>query len=103
LVNLDIASGYTAIAQVLPGQTGSLSGIHYTNALLKPDRTNFSPRFGFALRPFTKHSTRINGGYGMYYLTSIYNSFANNLAAQPPFSKNLSVSTTPADSATIQN
>ena len=26
LVNLDIASGYTAIAPVLPGQTGKLSG-----------------------------------------------------------------------------
>jgi hypothetical protein len=70
---------------------------------VKPDRTNFSPRFGFAWRPFTKHSTRVNGGYGMYYLTSVYTTFANNLAAQPPFASNLSISTTPTSPGTIQN
>ncbi len=93
LVNLDIAPGFTAIAPVLPGQTGSLSGIHYNDTLLRGDPHNISPRFGFAWRPSSKHSLRINGGYGLYYLTSVYSAFANNMAAQPPFARSFNVST----------
>jgi hypothetical protein len=35
--------------------------------MIPPDRNNFAPRFGFALRPFNNNSTVVNGGYGVVY------------------------------------
>ncbi len=101
LVNLDIASGFTAIAPVLPGQTGPLTGMRYPDSLVRSDHNNFSPRIGFAWRPFAKHSTRINGGYGIYYNSAAYTTIANNLAAQPPFAQNFSVASTASNPLTI--
>ena len=84
LVNLDVAPGFAAIAAVQAGQTAPYSGL-VGNALIKPDRNNFSPRLGLAWRPPTKGSLVILAGYGIYYNTSVYNSLAANLAQQPPF------------------
>src|SRR2546427_6860540 len=44
----------SAIAPVLAGGTGPLTGIHYPDALVRPDRNNFAPRIGFAWRPFPR-------------------------------------------------
>jgi hypothetical protein len=103
IVNLDIAPGFGAVTPVLPGQTGSLTGLSYSNTLMHPQKHNFSPRIGFAWRPFPKHSTRITGGYGLYYNTSVYNTIANNLAAQPPFATNLSIANSVANPLTLLN
>ncbi len=97
MVNLDIGPGFTAIAPVIAGETGSITGLRYTNALVHADKNNFSPRIGFAWRPIPKHSLRINGGFGLYYNTGAYNGFANSMAAQPPFAQNFAVATTLAD------
>jgi hypothetical protein len=95
LANLAIAPGYTAVTRVLPGST-------LGDALLNADRNNVSPRFGFALRPLTKGSLVIRGGYGIYYNTSIYNMIASNMAQQPPFAQTLSVAGTAVNPLNIQ-
>jgi hypothetical protein len=93
LVNLEVASGFSAIAAVEAGQ----------KALIHPDRNNFSPRLGFAWRPGTKGSMVIRGGYGVYYNTSVYNTIASNMAQQPPFARVLSASSSAASPLSIAN
>jgi hypothetical protein len=102
LANLDVAPGYAAIAQVLPGQSGPYSGALPTS-LVKPDKNNISPRIGFAWRPLPKGSMVVRGGYGTYYNTSVYNNIANNMAQQPPFAQTLSIASSPLNPLTLQN
>jgi len=87
LVNLDHNANFSSITPVTPGQTGPDSGSTFPRSLVNPDRTMFSPRFGFAYRPkgnFLKE-TVVRGGYGINYNTTQYGSFARQLAFQPPF------------------
>jgi trimeric autotransporter adhesin len=90
LANLDLspallnpALGPPAVALVLPGQSGPYSG-HLPASLVRPDRSNFAPRIGFAWKPFSK--TVVRGGYGINYNTGAYQGIAQQLAFQPPFS-----------------
>jgi hypothetical protein len=103
LASLDFSPGFADIAQVLPGQVGSLSKLHYPDALVFPDRNNFSPRLGLAWRPFTKHSTVVRAGYGMYYNTAAYNNIANNMAQQPPQSIAWKVASSASNPLTLTN
>ena len=93
MTNLDVAPGYAAIAQILPGQSGPYSG-GVPTSLVRPDRKDISPRLGFAWRPLNKGSMVVRGGYGTYYNTSIYNTISNNMAQQPPFAQSFTLSTT---------
>ena len=90
IANLDLspgvlnpALGAAAVAEVLPGQTGPYSG-KLPESLIRPDRNNFAPRIGFAWKPLSK--TVVRGGYGINYNTGAYQSMAQQLAFQPPFS-----------------
>lgn len=88
LVNLDHSADFSEVAAVTPGETGPYSGDTFSRSLVNPDRTMFSPRFGFAYRPKGKLFTQmvVRGGYGINYNTTQYSSFARQLAFQPPFS-----------------
>jgi len=63
------------------GRLGALVGPPGTNfgptspyrGLIKPDYSNFSPRFGFAYSVNSK--TVVRGGYGLYYAPLLYNDF----------------------------
>jgi trimeric autotransporter adhesin len=90
IANLDLspsvlnpALGAPSVAVVLPGHSGPYSG-GLPDSLVRPDRKAFAPRVGFAWRPLPK--TVVRGGYGINYNTGAYQTIAQQLAFQPPFS-----------------
>jgi hypothetical protein len=80
---LNRALGVAVVSPVQPGQAGPYSG-GLPASLVRPDRNNFAPRVGFAWKPFAQ--TVVRGGYGINYNTGAYQSIAQQLAFQPPFS-----------------
>lgn len=102
LVNLDIAPGFGAISPVLAADPlGGLTGLHYPNSLVRPDKRGIEPRIGIAWRPVSGSSMVIRAGYGIYYDTSVYQTIALQMAQQPPLSKNFSVENSAADALTL--
>jgi hypothetical protein len=53
-------------------------------SIVRPDRNNWAPRFGFAFRPFTNDKTVFRGGYGIFYAQGITNA-EFFLRLNPPF------------------
>ncbi|HLV87759.1 MAG TPA: TonB-dependent receptor [Candidatus Sulfotelmatobacter sp.] len=109
IANLDLSPGVltqqagltaSAVAVVLPGQTGPFSG-GLPNSLVRPDRNNIAPRIGFAWKPFSK--TVVRGGYGINYNTGAYQGIAQQLAFQPPFSTAATNIQSVAGDITLQN
>jgi Carboxypeptidase regulatory-like domain/TonB dependent receptor-like, beta-barrel len=83
LVNLDVASDFSAVAPVLPGQAGPITGRKFPDGLVNPDRNNFAPRVGIAWKPWQK--TVVRSGYGINYNIGQYGLMATQLGFQPPF------------------
>ncbi|MFN0111314.1 MAG: carboxypeptidase regulatory-like domain-containing protein [Blastocatellia bacterium] len=52
-------------AQVVTNEAAGLPG-----TIVKPDKNNFAPRFGFAYRLFGNQKTVLRGGYGIFYGSS---------------------------------
>jgi hypothetical protein len=86
---------------VVAGQTGPVTGIHYSNSMLNGQKTDISPRVGMAWKPWSKHSTVFRSGYGIYYTPSVYSSLINQLDSQTPFATAFNLTNTCG--ATIQN
>jgi trimeric autotransporter adhesin len=107
LVNLAIAPGFSAATPVCA--TSAVAGcesadsLGLPSSLLRPDKRGLSPQFGFAYRPWVKHSTVIRGGYGLYWNTSFYQSIVNSMAQQSPLSNSFSIANTVTDPYSIQN
>jgi len=101
LVNLDVAPDFSAVAPVLPGGIGPITGRKFPHGLINPDRNNFAPRVGAAWKPFPK--TVVRAGYGINYNIGQYGLMATQLGFQPPFAV---AQTNPAQtptSLTLQN
>jgi hypothetical protein len=92
LVNLDILPGFVEVAPVVSrNPAGTMTGEHYPDSLVRPDKHGVQPRVGIAWRPLPASSMVIRGGYGVYYNTSVYTTIAGEMAQQSPLSKSLSV------------
>jgi hypothetical protein len=103
ITNLDIASGFSAVAPVIPGQTGPLSGAVYPAALIHPDRHDFGPRIGIAWKPGARSKIVVRAGYGIYYTPNQYNQFESSLAGQAPFAVTNYITTSSANVLTLSN
>jgi len=104
LVNLDVAPGFTGVAQVVANQpAGPLTGMRYPDSLVNPDKHAFQPRISFAWKPIFGASTVVRGGYGVYYNTSVYRSIAASMMQQAPLSKSLSVQNSATTPLTLAN
>jgi TonB dependent receptor-like, beta-barrel len=88
--NLDVASGVTGVAVVIPGQTGPYTGV-FPRALIDSAPTNFSPRAAIAWRPTPKKHIVLRAGYSIFYNGSIYAELPGRLASQPPFASNSNI------------
>jgi hypothetical protein len=92
LVNLSIASGFTAVTPVVAD-----------DGLLRPDLGGLQPRVGLAWRPIPGSSLVVRAGYGIYRNTAVYQSIATMLAQQPPLSRAYSVQSTAITPLTLAN
>jgi hypothetical protein len=102
LVNLDIASGFEAVAPVLGSDpTGSLTGTQYPSSLVRPDKRNFEPRIGLAWRPLPTTPLVVRAGFGVYVDTSVYLSSVQTMSQQSPLSTSLTVSNGPGCALTL--
>ncbi|HYK58388.1 MAG TPA: TonB-dependent receptor [Bryobacteraceae bacterium] len=99
LANLLLPSGFigTATLATPANSAGAPSSLVHSSP------HDYSPRFGFAWRPWPKRSTTIRGGYSIFYSGSPYTQIVSQLASQPPFARTVSLSTSVADPLTIQD
>jgi hypothetical protein len=92
LVNLDVAPGFTDVAQVTASDpVGPITHQHYPSSLIRPDRLGIEPRIGLSWRPIPASTVVVRAGYGIYDDTSVYQTAVLQLAQQPPISKTQSV------------
>ena len=82
MVDTNPDGGFTSLAEVQAGATGSVSG-RLPASLVYPFRLGIAPRLGVALR--LPKQTVLRGGYGMNFTNSQYATFASTMAHQPPF------------------
>jgi hypothetical protein len=92
LVNLDVTPEFASAAPVLGSDpVGSLTGMHYPDSLVRPDRLGYEPRIGISWRPIPASTVVVRAGYGVYHDTSVYLDSAQQLAQQAPLSTSLNV------------
>ena len=104
LVNLDVTSGFAAVAPVVASDPrGPLTGQTYPSSLINPYKSAVEPRVGIAWRPISGSSLVVRAGYGIYYDTSVYQTIALQMAQQAPLSKSLTVQNSAACPLTLAN
>lgn len=102
MVSLDATPDFSALAQVFPGETGPLSGRHFSRSMVAPDRNNFAPRIGIAWRPTQRSPFVVRAGYGIGYNAQGYSSLVNRLINQAPFAITQNLASDRSDPLTLQ-
>lgn len=103
MANLDIAPGFADVAVATPSIAGPYTG-SFPAGLIDPDRNNWGPRVGIAWKvPWTKQTTAVRSGYGVYYNEQAYIQLAQQLSQQPPFATSNAVNTTLENPLMLQN
>ena len=82
LSTLDTGNDFTSVATVVSGGVGPYTG-KYPRDLIYPERNNFSPRIGIAVRAMK--DTVVRAGYGINYANGQYAKFIQDFAFQPPY------------------
>jgi hypothetical protein len=104
LVNLDIGSGFKAVAPVLAtSPKGPVTGTAYPSSLVHPDKHGFEPRIGLSWRPMPASTLVVRAGYGIADDTSVYLSATEAMAQQAPLSTSLSVANSSTCPLTLAN
>jgi hypothetical protein len=104
LANLDVASGFSAVAPVLASAPkGSLTGQSYPSSLTRPDRTAIEPRIAASWRPIPGSSLLVSAGYGITYDTSVYQGVALDLAQQSPLATSFTYQNGAGCNVTLNN
>jgi hypothetical protein len=82
LSTLDTGNNFASVATVVSGGIGPYTG-KYPRDLIYPERNNFSPRIGIAVR--AAKDTVVRAGYGINYAVGQYAKFIQDFAFQPPY------------------
>jgi hypothetical protein len=99
LATIDFDPALTNAAVVLAGETGPYSG-EFPDTIVKGDFNNVAPRVGAAWR--VAPGSIVRAGYGINYSANIYQTLAQQLANQPPFTSANSVFGTNPDPLALQ-
>jgi hypothetical protein len=85
----------TPIAQTNPPVDGIIIGgknSPFGSKVANDNWTNFAPRIGVAWDPFGKGKTAIRAGYGVYYDSTLFGTYEQNIFADPPYVQTVSYS-----------
>ncbi len=82
LSTLDTGNDFTSVMTVVSGGVGPYTG-KYPRDLIYPERNNFSPRIGVAVRAMK--DTVVRAGFAINYANGQYSKFIQDFAFQPPF------------------
>ena len=99
LAELATNPGFTDIAEIYPGCTGTYCGT-VPRSLVYPFHGGIAPRIGIALR--LPKSTVLRAGYAINFNNGQYSTFVTSMVHQPPYSNvQQNTATTPIDGQTI--
>ncbi|MGH9864795.1 MAG: TonB-dependent receptor domain-containing protein, partial [Candidatus Acidiferrales bacterium] len=73
----------------------------FGNKVSGEDMTDLAPRIGLAWDPFGTGKTSIRAGYGIFYDSTLFGTFEQNIFANPPFVQSVSFSNTTFAKPTI--
>ena len=85
---------YNPLNGIIVGGANSPFG----NAVTSQPKLTFAPRLGFAFDPDGNGKTSIRGGFGLYYIQTLYGNWQNMVFQNPPNVRSITINTTSSNS-----